>query len=213
MSSWRLMMPRDLAVLDRLERVGGNLAALALGARLLQRRRAQQAADMIGAKGGCGALHHFRILAFVMPAKAGHPVDASASRSSETLGSLGPRFRGDDSNYFPHTSSANSTIMRSLAHCSSSASTLPSSVEAKPHCGDRQSWSSATYLVASSMRRLMSSFGSSRPLLRGDQAEHQLLVALGEETQRLEAAGAVAVVFQEIAVDVGIVEHQLGHGS
>ena len=41
--------------------------------------------------------------------------------------------------YFPHTSSANSTIMRSLAHCSSSASTLPSSVDAKPHCGDRQS--------------------------------------------------------------------------
>ena len=39
----------------------------------------------------------------------------------------------------PHTSSAISTIMRSFAHCSSSASTLPSSVEAKPHCGDSAS--------------------------------------------------------------------------
>ena len=40
---------------------------------------------------------------------------------------------------YPHTSSAISTIMASLAHCSSADSTLPSSVEAKPHCGDRQS--------------------------------------------------------------------------
>ena len=64
------------------------------------------------------------------------------------------------------------TIMRSFAHCSSSASTLPSSVEAKPHCGDRQSWSSATYLVASSMRRLMSSLLLQRADLRGDEAEH-----------------------------------------
>src|SRR5262249_50261826 len=36
---------------------------------------------------------------------------------------------------YRHTSSASSTIMASLAHCSFSASTLPSSVEAKPHCG------------------------------------------------------------------------------
>jgi rare lipoprotein A len=45
---------------------------------------------------------------------------------------LEPRYR-------PQTSSAISTIIRSLAHCSSSASVLPSSVEAKPHCGDRPS--------------------------------------------------------------------------
>src|SRR5581483_5894382 len=64
----------------------------------------------------------------------------------------------------PQISSASSTIMRSFAHCSSSASTLPSSVEAKPHCGDRHSRSNGTYLVASSIRRLISSFGSSRPL-------------------------------------------------
>src|SRR4029077_12953078 len=64
----------------------------------------------------------------------------------------------------PHISYDTSTIIRSLAHCSSSASTLPSSVEAKPHCGDNANWSSATYLVASSIRRLMASLLSSLPL-------------------------------------------------
>ncbi len=49
-----------------------------------------------------------------------------------------PAFAGTTAHY-PHTSSATSTIMRSFAHCSSSAKVLPSSVEAKPHCGDRQS--------------------------------------------------------------------------
>src|SRR5579872_1817076 len=65
----------------------------------------------------------------------------------------------------PHTSCATSTIMASFAHCSCSARTLPSSVEAKPHCGDRQSWSSATYLVASSIRLSTSAFFSSVPVL------------------------------------------------
>ena len=41
--------------------------------------------------------------------------------------------------HFPHTSSASSTIIRSFAHCSSSARMFPSSVEAKPHWGDRHS--------------------------------------------------------------------------
>src|SRR4029079_13441153 len=66
--------------------------------------------------------------------------------------------------FHPHTSSAISTIMRSLAHCSSSASTLPSSLDAKPHCGDRQSWSMGTNFAASSMRRLISSLDSSVPV-------------------------------------------------
>ena len=43
------------------------------------------------------------------------------------------------SRYPPHTSSAISTTNSSFAHCSSSARILPSSLEAKPHCGDRQS--------------------------------------------------------------------------
>src|SRR6202020_136649 len=113
----------DFTIFDRLEGFGADLAARALFPCRLERRRAQQAADVIGAERRFTSLH-----------------------------------------YRPHTSFAISTIIRSLAHCSSSERTLPSSVEAKPHCGDRQSCSRSTYLVASSMRRLMSSFFSSAPL-------------------------------------------------
>ena len=42
----------DFAILDRAQGRGIDLAALAFRARLLQGRRTQQAADMIGAKGG-----------------------------------------------------------------------------------------------------------------------------------------------------------------
>src|SRR5580700_3851384 len=48
----------DLAVFDRPQRVGGDLAALALGARLLDQRRSQQAADMVGAEWRRGTLTH-----------------------------------------------------------------------------------------------------------------------------------------------------------
>src|ERR1700689_3257851 len=65
----------------------------------------------------------------------------------------------------PHTSLAVSTISRSLAACSSGVSTLPSTVEEKPHWGDRHSWSSGTYLAASSIRRLSASLDSSSPRL------------------------------------------------
>ena len=61
---------------------------------------------------------------------------------------------------------------------------------------DRES----TYLVASSMRRLISSFFSSAPLFEVTRPSTTLLLALGEEAQRLEAAGALGVVFEEIAV-------------
>ena len=111
----------------------------------------------------------------------------------------------------PHTSRDRSTIIFSFAHWASSVRTLPSSVEAKPHCGERQSWSRATYLVASSMRFLTSSCLFQRAGFRGDQAEHDLLLALGHEAQRLEAAGPLGVVFEEIAVVVGLAEHHLGH--
>ena len=56
-----------------------------------------------------------------------------------------PAPRGPTAFAFAATASTNHPH-RSLAHCSSSASTLPSSVEAKPHCGDRQSWSSGDEL-------------------------------------------------------------------
>jgi len=60
-------------------------------------------------------------------------------RTQKTANVIGTEGRRRAGIHLPHTSSANSTIMRSFAHCSSSASTLPSSVDAKPHCGDRQS--------------------------------------------------------------------------
>jgi hypothetical protein len=41
--------------------------------------------------------------------------------------------------YWPQTSFAISMMRESFFHCSSSASVLPSSVEAKPHWGERQS--------------------------------------------------------------------------
>src|SRR4051794_3749715 len=73
--------------------------------------------------------------------------------------------KGDCPPYVPHTSSATSTISRSLSACCSRDSTLPSNVEENPHCGDRHSWSTSTYWVASSIRRLSMSRSSSSPRL------------------------------------------------
>src|SRR3954470_13298256 len=137
----------DLAVLDLLELFGRALALLALRPRLLERRGAQQAADVIGAKWRFGSLHR----------------------------SFPQRAR-----YF-HTSSASSLIMRSFAHCSSSARTLPSSVEAKPHCGERQNCSSGANLAASSIRRLPSSFFSSVPLLEVTSPSTTALLPFGRK--------------------------------
>src|SRR6185503_5325977 len=222
----------DLAVLDRPQRAGVDLALRELRARLLERGRPQQAADVVGAERGRGAFHLISPQRLVLSSRAsearpgthtpqfidgtrrmgprlrgddsrryfphtssrrncharesGHPVIArltinphhrgywvpacagtTAVATSPHLfetklscprkrasskhgkadiappGLLGPRFRGDDNGHQPHTSSANSTIIASFAHCSSSARILPSSVEAKPHCGERQSCSSS----------------------------------------------------------------------
>src|SRR5690606_6532129 len=65
---------------------------------------------------------------------------------------------------YPHTSSAIARTSRSFAHCCSSVSRLPSSVEEKPHCGERQSCSSGTNFAASSILRLISSLDSSSPV-------------------------------------------------
>src|SRR6202008_3803507 len=101
----------DLAILDRFEFGGADLAFGAFLARGFERRRPQQAADMIGAKRRLGSLRH---------------------------------------DLLPHISLAISTIMRSLAHCWSSARTLPSSVVPKPHCEERHSWSISMNFAASS---------------------------------------------------------------
>src|SRR6202790_2141475 len=49
----------DLHVLDLAQIVGGNLALLQSGARLLDARRPQQAANLVGAEGGFCSLHGF----------------------------------------------------------------------------------------------------------------------------------------------------------
>src|SRR3979409_1970200 len=85
----------------------------------------------------------------------------------------------DGDHGYPHTSFDRSTIILSLAHCSSSASTLPSSVDAKPHCGLRASCSGAATFVASSIRRLTSSFFSSVPDFEVTRPSTTTLLPLG----------------------------------
>ena len=78
----------------------------------------------------------------VVPAKAGtqQPLSNNKKPRPGVLDRpLARAMTAEYAAYFPHTSSATSTIIFSFAHCSSSARILPSSVEAKPHCGDRQS--------------------------------------------------------------------------
>src|SRR5579883_3039234 len=112
----------DFAIFDHFEVVLSQLAARALLARLFQGCSTQKAADMVGAKWRLATLTHasFPLPQVHFSPTSGHKREEKAAQR-------------------PHTSPANSTIMRSFAHCSSSASTLPSSVEAKPHCGDRHS--------------------------------------------------------------------------
>src|SRR5215469_1375169 len=50
-----------------------------------------------------------------------------------------------------------------------------------------------------------------RAALGGDEAKYDDLVALGQETQRLEAAGALGVVFEKIAVVVDLAQQRLRH--
>src|SRR5262249_13678013 len=50
-----------------------------------------------------------------------------------------------------------------------------------------------------------------RAALRGDQPEHHHLRALRQEPHRLEAAGTIGVVFEEIAVEVHRTQEPLRH--
>src|SRR5262249_56846825 len=49
------------------------------------------------------------------------------------------------------------------------------------------------------------------PGLRRNQTEHHDLVALWKETQRLETAGTIGVVFEEVTVVVALCEKILRH--
>ena len=96
---------------------------------------------------------------------------------------------------------------RSFAISCSIVIVLPPMPLSKPHCGLKASCSIGAKRAAWSIRRFNSSLDSIPAC--GDQAEHRDL-ALGQEAQRLEAAGALAVVFEEIAVDVDRVEQEFG---
>src|SRR5579864_2796548 len=49
-----------------------------------------------------------------------------------------------------------------------------------------------------------------RSAFGGDEADHHDLVALGQVTQRLEATGALGIIFKEIAVVIGASEQRFG---
>ena len=53
----------------------------------------------------------------------------------------------------------------SFSHCTDGSIELPSSVEEKPHCGERHRRSSGTILAASAMRSRMRSGSSSSAVL------------------------------------------------
>src|SRR5207249_1234481 len=72
-----------------------------------------------------------------------------------------PRVFAASGEWAHHTSRETSTTRSSFFHCSSGVSLLPWCVLEKPHCGDRQRFSIATYFAASSMRRLRWSLVSS----------------------------------------------------
>src|SRR5581483_9020525 len=160
------LLDLDVAELHLVEQVAGELAA---GARKVR------------AIGGVG-IDHAPHPQLRQHREADHQGQDNDQCSHEALRfSLSPPAgRGPGNSYF-HTSLAMSTIMASLAHCCSSVSTLPSSVEAKPHCGDRQSWSRGAYLAASSRRRLMSSFLSSVPLLEVTRPTTTRFLPLGRK--------------------------------
>src|SRR5207247_9884045 len=76
-------------------------------------------------------------------------------------------------------SRAVTTTRRSLAISSSRVNALPSTVDEKPQCGERQSCSSGTYFAASSIRRFSSSLLSSVARLLVTRPKTTLLLPLG----------------------------------
>ena len=86
---------------------------------------------------------------------------------------------------------------------------LPSHVEEKPHCGERQSCSMATNA------RLLDAPLRARPCVSSSPRlvvtrPSTTILPLRHEAQRLEAAGALVVVLDEVAVDVELAEERLG---
>jgi hypothetical protein len=106
---------------------------------------------------------------------------------------------------YPQTSRATSTTSRNFAHCSSWVRAFASSVEANPHCGERQSWSRG--FVDPPLQLI---FRLELAALRRHETQHDLLGAFRQEPQGLEVARALVVPLHEEAVDREIVQQRLG---
>lgn len=109
----------------------------------------------------------------------------------------------------PHTSLATDCTSAILAHCCSSVSLLPSSVDAKPHWVDRHK---------RVKRHILGRFGNASldhfrilkfRLLGSDQTEHNLLIS-GNLGERLEVAGTIIVELQVVGGDVFLAEKHVG---
>ena len=85
---------------------------------------------------------------------------------------------------------------------------LPGAVDAKPHCGLSARYSMATYCAASSIGAGADPVFPAAGLLSNQPEDNRL--PPGHKAQRLEATGALGVVFQQKTVDVKQVEGFLG---
>src|SRR3984893_1905448 len=173
----------DLAVLDRLEFRHGDLALRALLARRLQRRRPQEAAHVIGAEWGFGSLHDWTCLAGI--------IASLWSASSPHL--------------FRHLHDP--PQLRPLLVLGQDIAFLARGEAALRGEAERLASDEFRRLVDAALDRVL---GFERAAFGGDEAEHHHL-ALGHEAQRFEAAGAVAVVFHEVGIDIDLVEQNLRH--
>ena len=139
----------------------------------------------------------------------GRPRGRGARQAARRAAPRAPRHHGLTRRQSPQTSAAVSTTSRSLSHCCSSVIALPSTVEEKPHCGDRQSWSTSTYRDASSMRRMSSSLVSSAPRFVVTSPSTTTL-SFGTNRSGSNPPERVVVPLHEEAVDGELAEQRLG---
>src|SRR5262249_57684565 len=159
-----------LATLDRLESRRADLALGALLARRLQRRRAQQATHVIGAEWGFASLHDWTCLAII--------IAPLWSASSPHL----IRHLHDPPQLRPLL-----VLGQDIAFLARGEAALRREAELLERDEFRR-------LVDAALDRVL---GFERPALGGNEAEHHQL-ALGHESQRLEAPPPPAVLFHPV---------------
>src|SRR6476646_2357359 len=191
--------PLDLAILHRLEVGGADLTLGAFFPRLLQRSGPQEAADVVGTERGLGSFHCFTPGHIRRIANSEQRIEESpfATRYS-LLAILAPDLVGN---------LHDPPQLRPLLVLGQDITLLGGGEAALRREAELIEVDEPRGLVDAALELVL---GFERPALRGDEPEHDHL-ALGYETQRREAARAVAVVFHEIGVDVDLVEQDLGH--